>query len=160
MSLEQQLDQLVEALKQNTAALLAAKATAPKAAPKAAKPDASTAPAATLASTPPSAPTTPPPASVSAPTAAATAPAGVASAPNLHPVPSHLQDAANALTALVNDPSRGGRPAGKALLKKFGVDKLTELSPTKISEFTAAAKVEGVKAASAPAAAPESDLLS
>jgi len=77
-------------------------------------------------------------------------------------VPAHLQDAAAALTTLVNAPERGGRVAGKALLAKYGIAKLTELAPAKIAEFTAAAKATGLQPASAPAgAAPaaESDLL-
>jgi uncharacterized protein YunC (DUF1805 family) len=73
-------------------------------------------------------------------------------------VPAHLQDAAAALTALVNAPERGGRVAGKALLAAYGVAKLTELAPAKIAEFTAAAKATGLTKP-APAAT-GSDLLS
>ena len=162
MSLEQAILELTAAVTANTAALTAAKTTAAKASPKAATPQsAPTAPAATSPA-PATAPTAQ--ASVSVPTAAAAAPATAPHAggttPQLHPIPAHLEQAAAELTKLVNSPARGGRPAGEKLLAKFGVKKLTELAPAKISEFTAEAKAIGV-APAAPAAAPSAaDLIS
>lgn len=69
------------------------------------------------------------------------------STPAIVPPPTNIQDAANALKALVQDDARGvaagyadpgaGRKAAVAILESFGVTQMGQIPPAKLAEFKA-----------------------
>jgi hypothetical protein len=136
------LEAHTKALTENTAALLGGEAKKPRGRPvKGEETAAPVTAAATVAATVQSTP------SVAGPAAATTAGAE----PDLKPVKTQptLQQVADAVVALANDPKRGGREAAVAILNKYGATKVPELKP----ENFQAALDEALAAGTAPASA-------